>query len=433
MKSRIEDKNSLVPKGWYIDVLKNTLKIPITDGPHISPVFYESGIPFVSAEAIKKGNIDFEKIRGYISENDYILFSQKYKPEMNDIYIVKSGASTGNSAIVKTNRIFTIWSPLAAIRANEAKIIPYFLFCLVNSYFFRRQIESNWSYGTQQNIGMGVLSNLNICIPKDTKEQQKIASIFTLLDNIIEQTEQIIRKQQNIKSGLLHDLLTYGIDEQGNIRSPQTHKFVEKQGYFISEKWEVDSIENLFYLYSGATPSTTVEEYWNGEIVWITPNDLNKIKHIYINNSERKITSEGLNSCSATIIPKNAIVMSSRAPIGYLAISTIPFATNQGCKSFCVKNEMRDIPEFFYFSLQFIMDKIKSLGTGTTFQEVSKTDLNSVMLAYPSSKEEQKKISALILKQDKIIKEEDLKLEKLKNIKKGLMEDLLTGKKRVKF
>lgn len=269
-------------------------------------------------------------------------------------------------------------------------------------------------------------------VPLSIIEQKKIAQILIALDGTINQTEQLIAKYKNIKQGLMHDLLTYGIDENGTIRSPQTHTFVEKKGLIMPEEWEVDYIGNIFDVISGATPATEIDEFWNGEINWITPNDLNKVEHVYINQSSRKITEKGLKNCSAQLIPINSIIMSSRAPIGYLAIALVEYTTNQGCKSFVIKNSNRDISEFYVFNLEFNMSKIKDLGTGTTFLEVSKSDLNSILLQFPQDKEEQQRIANIILQQDKLIESEQTNLAKLKNLKQGLMADLLTGKVRVK-
>lgn len=433
MQEYVSKNGYLVPNDWDVKPLEDFFNITSSKRVFQND-WQDHGIPFYRAREIvilsEKEEVDNEL---FISEQLYNLYSCKYGiPQINDILVTGVG-TIGKAYIVSQKGSFYFKDGNIIWFKSEDKINSNYIKYLFQSPIIIRQIE-NTSLGTTVKTYTIISAKKTLIpAPQNPKEQQKIVSILISIEQAIKTTESIIKKQQNIKSGLLHDLLTYGIDEEGNIRSPQTHRFVEKRGEVISEEWEIDSIENLFYLYSGATPSTTVEECWNGEIVWITPNDLNKIKHIYIDNSERKITTKGLNCCSATIIPKNSIVMSSRAPIGYLAISTLPFATNQGCKSFHIKNETRDIPEFFYFYLQFVMDKIKSLGTGTTFQEVSKTDLNSVILAFPSSKEEQKNISNLILKQDKMIEEEELKLEKLKNIKKGLMEDLLTGRKRVKY
>ncbi|MGG5217596.1 MULTISPECIES: restriction endonuclease subunit S [Rahnella] len=153
-----------VPEHWKVLAIKKIVSTPITDGPHETPNFIEEGVSFISAEAISSGVIDFSKQRACISIKDHIRFSEKYKPHLYDIYIVKSGATTGVSAIVETINDFNIWSPLAAIRCSEIAF-PYFVLYFLRSQQFLTAIELNWSFGTQQNIGMGVIGNIYISCP----------------------------------------------------------------------------------------------------------------------------------------------------------------------------------------------------------------------------------------------------------------------------
>ena len=126
----------LLPSDWKTNALKFALSIPMTDGPHETPTFLDEGVPFVSAEAVSSGKINFDKIRGYISEEDNRRFSLKYKPKLHDVYMIKSGATTGVSAIVETDIKFNIWSPLAVMRANS-DFSPYYLLNYLRSNIFQ--------------------------------------------------------------------------------------------------------------------------------------------------------------------------------------------------------------------------------------------------------------------------------------------------------
>ena len=118
-----------IPEHWEVMKTLFTLSMPITDGPHETPLLYEDGIPFVSAEAVSMGNggINFNHIRGYISKTFYDECCKKYTPQRYDIYMIKSGATTGKVAIVETDVKFTIWSPLAVFRCNQQIMNPYYL------------------------------------------------------------------------------------------------------------------------------------------------------------------------------------------------------------------------------------------------------------------------------------------------------------------
>lgn len=188
-----------IPENWKITKIRRLLSIPITDGPHETPSFYDSGVPFISAEAIKKDEIDFNKIRGYISEFDYLKYSEKYIPKLHDIYMVKSGATTGNVAQLKVEKKFTIWSPLAVFRTNEL-VYHRYMFYSLKADSFKKQVENKWSYGTQQNIGMRVLESLLVPFG-DFDDQIEIANY---LDKRTEEVNELIQMKKD-KIEMLND------------------------------------------------------------------------------------------------------------------------------------------------------------------------------------------------------------------------------------
>lgn len=203
-----------VPEHWVVCAIKHIVLIPITDGPHETPNFYDEGIPFVSAEAVSSGIINFEKIRGFISHEDHLKYSQKYKPKQGDIFMIKSGATTGITAIVETDIDFNIWSPLAVIRCNE-KSHPYFVLNFMRSYNFQEAVALNWSFGTQQNIGMGVIENLSVTVPP-IEEQTTIANFLdretSKIDMIVNEVNHSIDLLKEHRSALISAAVTGKID-----------------------------------------------------------------------------------------------------------------------------------------------------------------------------------------------------------------------------
>tara|TARA_R110002020_G_C16321351_1_gene774824 strand:- start:22307 stop:23701 length:1395 start_codon:yes stop_codon:yes gene_type:complete len=161
-----------VPAHWVVTPIKYLVSTPVTDGPHETPQFLEAGVTFISAEAVSKGKIEFSKAK-YISEEDHLRYSRKYKPRKFDIFMVKSGATTGVVAINESDDDFNIWSPLAVIRCNESAN-PYFVMHAMRSRSFQESVVLNWNFGTQQNIGMRVIENLVVALPP-VGEQSDIA------------------------------------------------------------------------------------------------------------------------------------------------------------------------------------------------------------------------------------------------------------------
>ena len=157
--------------------------------------------------------------------------------------------------------------------------------------------------------------------------------------------------------------------------------------------WKTYKLSEIGTVVGGATPSTSVSSYYGGDIPWLTPKDLSNFQDRYIERGERNITQEGLDSCSAQLLPANSVLFSSRAPIGYVAIAKKPIATNQGFKSI-IPNEKVD-SLFLYYILRYNKEKIEAMGSGTTFKEVSGAVMKNIEVALPAL-EEQRRIAGIL-------------------------------------
>ena len=173
------------------------------------------------------------------------------------------------------------------------------------------------------------------------------------------------------------------------------------------------TINDIGEIFSGGTPKTSVNDYWNGEIGWITPKDLSDYENIYIGHGERNITQEGLDKSSAKLVPKNTVLMTSRAPIGYIAIAKNELSTNQGFKSlFC--NEEICYYKYFYYWLKLNINYIINNANGSTFKEISGSTFRNLNISLPSLKN-QKKIASILWNIDE-------KIEILNKINNNLEE-----------
>ncbi|SIT36582.1 Type I restriction modification DNA specificity domain protein [Paraburkholderia ribeironis] len=179
----------------------------------------------------------------------------------------------------------------------------------------------------------------------------------------------------------------------------------------VPANWSIAPLKCCFMIYGGSTPKSDETSFWDGEIVWVSPADLSKLSTLYINDSARKITYAGLNSCGTTLVPEGSIVLSTRAPIGSLAIAKTELCTNQGCKSLVPK---AGIDELFYAYCLLASTKALNLrGKGTTFLELSADELGAFKVPLPPFDEqaavaaflnrETGKIDALISEQEKLL------------------------------
>lgn len=178
----------------------------------------------------------------------------------------------------------------------------------------------------------------------------------------------------------------------------------------MREGWKEVEIKSFAEIVGGGTPSTKNEEYWNGDIPWITPNDLSNHTFKYIERGERNITDLGLSKSSAKLHPLNTILLTSRAPIGYLALAKNEVSTNQGFQSIRCDEKKADA-NYVYYALQVYMDRVKALASGATFPEVSGKKVGKVKLPLPPL-ETQKKIASILSGYDDLI-ENNLKRIKI--------------------
>lgn len=162
----------------------------------------------------------------------------------------------------------------------------------------------------------------------------------------------------------------------------------------MSEDWKTYKLNEIAEIVGGGTPSTSKAEYWNGDIAWLTPKDLTNYAFKHISKGERQITDVGLKNSSAKMLPKGTVLLTSRAPIGYLAIAENAVCTNQGFKSFIV-DENRANNHFLFYLLKKNVEYLKSLGTGTTFGEVSASKLKDIEFQFPPI-EEQRRIAEIL-------------------------------------
>jgi type I restriction enzyme S subunit len=195
----------------------------------------------------------------------------------------------------------------------------------------------------------------------------------------------------------------------------------------FSGEWEEKKLGEVVEIIGGGTPETSKEEYWNGNIQWFTPTE---IKSDYVTKSLRTISELGLKKSSAKILPIGAILLTTRATIGEVAIALNECATNQGFQSLVVKNNNNNI--FIFNWIKTHKYELTSKANGSTFPEISKSEIEKITIQLPSSLEEQTKIANFLTAIDTKIDQLTKKQTLLKQYKKGVMQKLFSQKLRFK-
>lgn len=287
-----------------------------------------------------------------------------------------------------------------------------FLGYLLNSPVAVKQKASKGQGDAVVHISATALGLVLIPVPP-VHEQHEIAAALSDVDELLVGLDRLIAKKRDLKQAAMQQLLT------GQIRLPG-----------FQGEWEVKRLGDLADVRSGGTPSTSVPQFWDGDVPWCTPTDITALDgRKYLSDTRRMITVSGLKSSSAEMIPARSIVMTSRATIGECAINTVPVSTNQGFKSF-VPFDATDV-EFLYYLLITQKARFISLCGGSTFLEIGKTQLTAYQVRLPSTKAEQIAISNVLSDMDAELAALEARRSKTRALQQAMKQELLTGRTRL--
>ena len=223
-----------VPENWEVLPLKRMVSTRITDGPHETPTFLDEGVDFLSAESMVNGHFIFERRRGYISRKLHESYCQKCRPRRDDIFMCKSGATTGKVAIVETDKEFSVWSPLALIRVDETRALSLFIFAVLQSRYVQGQVRDISSYGTQPNLAMGAMERLIMAVPPLDEQHMILNQLDSRLSGIEAGVALVTRANSLLlehRSSLIADVLTGKLDVREVVTSLPEEPSVQEFAY----------------------------------------------------------------------------------------------------------------------------------------------------------------------------------------------------------
>ncbi|EJD5502463.1 restriction endonuclease subunit S, partial [Escherichia coli] len=300
----------------------------------------------------------------------------------------------------------------AAIVLHTGYEVDFYYQFLISQYENIREMANS---GGQQNLSGGIVKSIPVPVPPLT-EQKKIAKILSTWDNAISVTEKLLTNSQQQKKALMQQLLT------------GKKRLLDENGVRFSGEWKRVKLGAIADMNSGGTPKSTVEEYYGGNIPWVSISDMTS-NGKWIATTEKYLTELGLNSSSARIYPKNSVLYAMYASIGECSIAAVNLTSSQAILGIRPKDCLNY--EFLYFYLTSLKEKIKLQGQQGTQSNLNAGMVKEFELDLPSIREQQK-IAAVLSAADAEISTLEKKLACLRDEKKALMQQLLTGKRRVK-
>lgn len=354
----------------------------------------DSGIPLIATNCISNETLfpKYEKIR-YVSKETYDNWFRGH-PIPGDLIFVTKG-TPGRVNFTPNPVGFCIAQDMVAIRADEKIIYPKYLFAILRSQGIQRDIE-NMHVGTLiPHFKKGDFKNLLLPVP-EMQHQKTIGDLYFLLSYKIELNRRMNETLESIARAIFTSwFINFDpVRAKAETRQPEgmdaataalfPSEFEEVEGQEIPKGWQIKPIGDILEVKGGSTPSTENESYWGGNIPFCTPKDLSNSKTPFILSTERTITELGVGEISSGILPIGTVLLSSRAPIGYVSITIAPISINQGFIAL-IPNESCN--NYFIFEwLKANMELIIGNANGTTFLEISKKNFKPLSLCLPPKK-----------------------------------------------
>jgi type I restriction enzyme S subunit len=260
------------------------------------------------------------------------------------------------------------------------------------------------------------------------ESQESLADVLDTLDTTIRRTEMIIEKLNLVKHGLLHDLLTRGIDTNGELRSPQIqgpHLYKDSPLGRVPNEWTVELLDSVAARGSGHTPSKSTASYWNGGIKWVSLSDSHRLDQIYITETDKEISELGLANSSAVKHQAGTVILSRDAGVGKSAVLAGEMAVSQHFIAWLCGQKLNNL--YLYYMFQHMKPTFESIAIGSTIKTIGLGFFKKLQIVVPP-RAEQDRIVEIILSNEAGLQTHSEELAKLRLQKKGLMDDLLSGR-----
>ena len=415
------------PNKWPIVRLSEVVDI-LTGFPFKGESYSKSGIRVVRGENISEGFLRWDSDKRWrfpIAELDSYLLKE------SDVVIGMDGSKVGhNKCMIDREDLPLIFAQRVARLRSKESLDQTYLYYNILSNRFLRYVESIKTGTSIPHVSSRQILNFEIPLPT-VEEQREIAHLFSSLDSKIKLNQKMNETLESIAQAIFkHWFIDFEFpNEEGKPYKSSGGEMVDSELGKIPKGWEITTVGKCVSVNGGTTPRTSELHYWiNGTKFWATPKDLSNLSSPVLINTERKITVDGLTSIGDRLFPKGSLLLSSRAPIGYLALTGIETSVNQGIIAILPNGKLS--PFYMYGWCRANMNLIKDNANGSTFAEISKSSFRSIKIILPEK--------GLLQLYDEIFSKVYTKMTNsakqslvLFNIRDTLLPRLMSGKIRV--
>ena len=377
----------------------------VRDGTHDSPKYQSSGHPFITSKNVKNGFINYDDVQ-YISDEDFEEINKRSKVDINDILMGMIG-TIGNTALIRTKPDFAIKN--VALIKDTKQVNYLYLYHFLYSPFVEKQLSASMDGGTQKFIALGNIRNLDILFP-GAEEQRRLGQYFSNLDNLITLHQRKCDSLKKVKKSMLQKMFPKNGESVPEIR------FAGFTGDWERRKLG-EVAENT---YGGGTPQTSVDSFWNGEIPWIQSQNIIE-NQLFDVVPQKYISEEAVLKSATKLVPKNSIAIVTRVGVGKLAFMPFSYCTSQ---DFLSLSGIRIDKKFAVYSIYKMLQKEKENVQGTSIKGITIEELLSKNIELPCNNAEQTKIGTYFQSLDNLITLHQRKVEKLKEIKKSMLQKM---------
>lgn len=397
--------------------------------------YVEEGVPFLRSLNVHPLRISLQDIKYISQEFHHRIRKSALSP--GDVVIVRTG-KPGTCAVIPESLPEANCSDVVIVRCG-IDLRPHFLCYWVNA-MAGAHVNAHTVGAVQQHFNVSSAKQMQLLVPP-LADQDKVIETLGALDRRIEVLRQSNTTLESIAQALFK---SWFIDfdpvrAKAEGREPDgmgaatarlfPNEFEESELGLIPKGWYVAEIGQVVKCVGGATPSTKEPLYWSPEVHhWATPKDLSGLGVPVLMNTERKLSDEGIIKVSSGLLPTGTLLLSSRAPIGYLAISQVPLAVNQGFIAMPPGGQLP--PEYLYFWTQASMDEIKQKANGSTFMEISKAAFRPIKLVVPTPAVVQS-FSSVASALFQRIATNEVQRARLREVRDALLPRLVSGKLRI--